>query len=302
LKFDLIIPTFNRSKSLKKTLTGIQELSLDSQHSYEVVIVDNNSTDNTKEMVQQFSGKSWIGIKYLLEEKKGKINAIHKAVDHAKGDVLVFTDDDVTFDQNWLKIIAENFRDKLIHCVTGKIIPVYEEEKPCWYSEKLSTVLGLVDYSGEKRKTDQITGANFAILKSVFEQVGGFTVYDGLINEDTFLTKKLLKGGFNIIYDPRMVVYHHFQKEKFTKEYFRRWYWLSGRSIAVIHKEKDLSLKRNIAGVPFWRIKEASQHFQKMLINFFNEKERFYYELQFRRLCGFIGQRWKDRTSKEGKG
>ena len=288
---DIVIPTYNRSESLKRTAQSLFTAHPSDKINFNLYIVDNNSTDRTKTVIEELNNEFKGNIHYLFEPQQGMDMAKNSALKAAKGDVLIFTDDDVTFGPGWLKSISENFKNPAVHCLTGKIIPVYNHEKPSWYSDKLSCVIGYVDYGEQRTTVDHATGANTALRRETFQKLGGFTARKDLINEDTFLSQKLLLSGYEIIYDPRMVICHHFQKEKFTKPYFRKWYWKSGRSISVLNFQKDRQYKQFI-GIPLWRFRQSIEHTAKMIIHMFNKPLCFYHELQLRRFFGFCYQRW----------
>ncbi len=292
LKIDIVIATYNRSGSLQKTLMSLIELQHPTDCIYEILVVDNGSKDNTKDMVQDMAQRFPNRIQYLSALQNGKTYALNKALSTSSGDVMAMTDDDVVVEPNWLSVIAENFHDETLQCLTGRIIPVYREEKPSWYSPKLSTVMGEVDISPQRVVTKLATGANMAVRRSVLEKIGGFGHYQGVVNEDTIISHKLRDCGVHVVYDPQMIVYHYFQKEKFTLQYFKRWYWLSGRTIAAMNEEIEKTQKNKLFGIPLWRIRQVVEHLKEMLGHLNVETERFFHELQIRRFGGFCYERW----------
>jgi len=294
MRISILIATYNRAQKLKKTLDSILSLPTISPHIFEVLVIDNNSKDNTKEVVDSFLIKKLINIVYIFEHQQGKVFALNKGIEEAQGDIFVFTDDDVTFDSNWLRTIIDNFESDEINCLTGKIVSLCEIAPPIWYSKKLATVIVGIDYSDKKTFIKWATGANMAFRKEVVKKVRGFDFLPELINEDVFFSKKLLENGYKIVYDPAMLVYHHFDSKRFTKKYFRKWYWLQGRAQAEIFRKDDLSTVRKIMNVPFYRYREFMEYVLGIIKNIFNEKERFCYELWTLRYCGFFIQRWKN--------
>src|SRR5437763_1555056 len=108
----ITICTYNRAHFLKDTLESLLLQQINVTFTYEVIVVDNNSVDNTKSVVESFFPKfnaSSPRLKYFFESTQGKSNAINKAVKAAKGDIIVFTDDDVTFDPQWLAATVKCF-------------------------------------------------------------------------------------------------------------------------------------------------------------------------------------------------
>jgi glycosyltransferase involved in cell wall biosynthesis len=296
MKLSILIATFDRSQSLKKTLESIAGSSPIGLHEFQVVVVDNNSRDNTKAVVEDFINKKVFDIRYILEEKQGKVFALNTGLRAAQGDVIVFTDDDVVVSREWLKIIAEDVSEKKFDCVTGRIVPVIPNVLPVWYSDKISTVVGNVDPGNNLDRTDYITGSNMAIRKYILEEAGGFKYRDGLINEDTILSRKISGLGYKMYYDPRMIVFHYFQQEKFKKPYFKKWYFLSGRAIALMNASDESGQKRNFFNIPLWRYREGSVHLLKIFLYLFDQKNSFFHQLNFLRFMGYCYQRWFGRV------
>lgn len=292
MQISIILATYNRCESLKNTLNSFLSLDDNEGVDWELLVIDNNSTDDTKSLVEKFSNISHGQIRYIREERNGKSYALNAGLKAALGDIFAFTDDDVTFEPFWLKNILKNFADPKTMCLTGKITPVYPKTLPSWYSEKCSSVMGNVDSSPTKTTVNYVTGANMAMRNEVFRKIGQFNISTQLINEDTFLSQQITNHGFSIVYDPEIEVYHYFQPEKMTKAYFKKWYWLSGLSISALNHEKDKS-EKCLFHVTRWRYRRALEHLGSMVTNLFNEKERFYHELQFRRFLAYCSYRWK---------
>ncbi len=293
MKIDILIATYNRAQSLRKTLTSLQEQNFPQNFQFEIIVIDNGPTPETKAVVDAFPQNSRYGrIKYVLENRRGKTHALNAGLNASDGEIVAFTDDDVSLHADWLNVIAKNFSDPNVDAITGRIIPQIELPKLSWYSDKLSTVLGNVDFSPERQPILWAAGSNMAVRRTSLDQVGKFNFCPGLINEDTLFSQKLAKHGVVIFYDPNMIVYHHFQPEKLSPAYFRRWYVLSGMAMAVINKEREVLIEKKFLNIPWWRYRWALQELLGYIRNLLTEKERFYHELQLRRFFGFCRQRW----------
>lgn len=291
-RIDIIISTFNRANSLKRTLLSLEEMKWPSGYEYSVIAADNNSTDETRELVEGLAKRLPYKLRYCQESKPGKAHAMTKGLNLSKADIAAFIDDDVTLDANWMDVVIKNFQDKRISGLTGKIIPVYTLPKPTWYSDQLSIVLGSVDLMPERKETRFATGANMAFRRTVLETVGFTGELNGLVNEDTLLSHKVNKQNFKIMYDPSLIVYHHFQEEKFNREYFRQYYWNSGRTIAFVSQQSDQQEKKKIFGIPLWRFRQAFEHQWRAWKNRNDEQLKFYHELQMNRFQGYLHQKW----------
>lgn len=295
-KYSLIIATHNRAESLQRTLLSLGELERALELLQEVIIVDNNSDDHTPEIVRDFQKRFVFDVIYIFEKRKGKSIALNEGIRRAKADIIAFTDDDVVFSKDWLLNADTHFQNPKMSCLTGRIIPVINAEKPSWYSERLSSVIGNVDIDKEKKQTEYLTGSNMFIKRDILNHINGFEIRESLINEDTFLSLKIRQFNYTITYDPDVIIYHHFQPERFNKIYFRRWYKLAGRTIAELNKQKDKGYPCRF-NIPLWRYRQTVEHALMMLWNLFNEPERFYHELQIRRFAGFCYQRWFSKQS-----
>ena len=99
MDISIIICTYNRSESLKRTLQSLKEMSVSDDIEWELLIVDNNSTDNTREAVNDFTKTSGLNCRYVFESKQGLSNARNRGVKEACGEIIAFTDDDVIVDK-----------------------------------------------------------------------------------------------------------------------------------------------------------------------------------------------------------
>ena len=116
-KCSIIIASYNEAENLKNCLNSIENITYPREN-YEIIVVDNNSTDNTEETVKRFPK-----VVYLKEERQGASSARNKGIEHAKGEILVFLDADTTVTENWLASITAPFGDTSTGAVGGAILP-----------------------------------------------------------------------------------------------------------------------------------------------------------------------------------
>ena len=206
--------------------------------SFEVLVVDNASTDNTRLIIED-SRTRHPGIYYIHEEEPGLHNGRHRGAQQAKGEVLVFVDDDIIAAPRWLKAIHETFIDPAVALAGGKILPKWEGDVPRWL--ELFTVrtefgwtigyLSLLDFGDMKKDipAGYIYGCNFSIRKSVLFECGGFHP-DAMPQEliryrgdgESALSRKIMEKGYRTVYEPDALVYHRVPKERLTADYFCR--------------------------------------------------------------------------------
>ena len=264
----VIIPTFNRRKLLLQSVKSVLNQSLDPSE-YEIIIVDNHSTDGTRNAVAKIMDDlDGNRIKYVFEANPGLVNSRHAGAREAASDILVFTDDDIIASQGWLRAIQNAFADPMVSLVGGKVIPQYETSAPDWleaFWEKnqwgvWNMYLSLIDLGKDliEIPANFVFGLNFAIRKKVLYDCGGF-------HPDSFpwsmiryrgdgeygLAMALMKNGLKAVYHPDARVEHIVSRERLTPEYVCRRSFLEGISASYTE------IRRN--GAPQTDLKQKLQ-------------------------------------------
>jgi glycosyltransferase involved in cell wall biosynthesis len=250
----IIICTYNRANSLAKVLDSIDMMEVPNDMSWELVIVDNNSKDNTREIVDEFKSKTRLSIKYVVETKQGLSAARNCGISAKSGEIVIFTDDDVVVDKFWLSEVVGAFRKLDAACIGGKILPLWQHPPPKWLTKELHCYIALLDYGDEVLRMGRpmLWGANFAVRADVFDKYGVFSnelgrrpgkLY-GL--EETVLIDQLIKAGERVFYCPRAVVHHCIPGSRMKKSYFRKWRFHEGEQMAL---RSDESGQRKVFGV-----------------------------------------------------
>jgi len=225
-----------------------------SKNQYEIIVVDNASTDDTKKIIKEFSNIK--NLKYIFEPILGLSQARNTGWKNAKGKYIAYLDDDAIASSKWLKKIVEVFESQTkLGCVCGKVEPIWESEKPKWLSDELLPQLTVLDWGNKPKilnKEQWFVGANMAFPKKLLEELGGFKTDLGrkgknlLSMEETFLREQIEKKGYRCFYHPEISVKHHIVKERLDKKWFiKRFYW-QGISSAVmqIYRESPSMYKR----------------------------------------------------------
>ena len=176
LKISVVICTYNRSESLKRTLTSVGEMTGMEPGVWELLIVDNNSNDDTRVVVEKFIGTLKVDCRYVFEAKPGLSNARNRGIREARGESIAFTDDDVLVDPDWLRNVLGEFENADVACIGGKILPIWEKPCPKCLQGHLLNFLSLQDLGEEKIKLAKplIWGANLAIRSAMFRKYGVF--------------------------------------------------------------------------------------------------------------------------------
>jgi len=236
IKVSVIIPTYNRCRSLKFTLESLADLDFP-RREFEVVVVDNNSKDNTLSVVRQFSKKN-SAVRYVKELRLSLTLARHTGAKIAKGEILSYIDDDVVVDKKWLSAVIDVFKqNKKVGIVSGPILPKFETKPPDWIKKyyPMSSWLSLLDEGKEEHETSYAFGPNFSIRKKVLNLVGGFPAdtigieaenRPGVVEKiyvgsgDVGLCNKVEKAGYRIIYAPKALVHHVIPPVRLTKKWW----------------------------------------------------------------------------------
>lgn len=235
MKISVIIPTYNRANVVRNTLDSIikQNYPLDL---FEILVVDNNSTDDTKAVVSSYIDKyPEHSIRYLFEPRQGLVFARHTGAKYALHEILAYCDDDGTYASYWLSEIAKVYSiDSSVCAVGGKIDIRWDEMPPDWVLP-YEGLLGKIDL-GDKVIIDEglfINGGNFSIKKSILYKLGGFNpdqVGEWLIGDgETGLCKKMHEAGCKIGWAPKAEMEHHqIVRKNATVEDIKRRYYNNG--------------------------------------------------------------------------
>jgi len=223
----IIIPTYNRSDFLSFTLESCINQTYSKDH-YEIIVADNNSTDNTKAVVEEWKAKSGVPIKYVLETRQGAHYARNTSAKLSQSEILYFTDDDMIADKNLLKNIVKIFDlDYNIAVVGGKVLPKWEFDPPEWLEKYFKNgALSLIEKSEKLIIASYDIGiysCHQAMLRNVLIECGGFNPdieKDKLIgNGETGLNIKILDAGYNFAYTDEAVSHHVIPKTRMTQKY-----------------------------------------------------------------------------------
>ncbi|MBD2775939.1 glycosyltransferase family 2 protein [Iningainema tapete] len=227
----VIIPTYNRLDVLLQALKSLQEQTLEN---FELLVIDNAAAHKIESAVTKFNQTAKVRVKYIPEPQLGLHNARHTGAKNAQGDVLVFTDDDATFDPGWLQAYAQAFTaHPQMVAAGGPVRPVWEASPPQWLLDymgdsKMFTILSLMEPYAEFRLDAQgfFFGVNMAIRCDVLFKVGGFNPESfgdiWLGDGESGLNRKLWDNNLLIGYIPDAIAYHHVPPSRMTVDYFCR--------------------------------------------------------------------------------
>ena len=257
----VIVCTFNRSGLLKTALESFAASQMPAGIAWEILVADNNSSDGTRKVVEDF-GRRYPGrFRYVFEPRPGKSNALNAAIALATADVLAFADDDVTVHPQWLCNLAAPLMSGTWVGSGGRVLPQWTSAAPEWLDPECWMVVGpLVQFdigleAGQLHETP--VGTNMAFRRSVFERYGGFRADLGpcpgseIRNEDSEFGRRLLRASEPLYYTPSAIVYHPVPEDRLTKDYFLAWWFGKGRS-EIRESGIPSEVRWRVGGIPLY--------------------------------------------------
>lgn len=254
MKATVAICTHNRGIDLKEAIDSCIRQDFDPGE-FEILVIDNRSTDNTKEIVLGYQESLEPRIHYVLEENLGLSYARNRAIREAKGDYILFIDDDAVASETLIQRMSEVFEmDESIGCVGGRIEPIWQGKIPHWLPAKYRTLYSILDYSDVLKEMDHGIpfGANVAFRSSIFQVLDPFRVDLGRIGsnllsgEESELIARI-RQKYKIFYSPYASVEHKIAKDRSTIRWFlRRMYWQGVTDALRSDKKSEFGWKSGI--------------------------------------------------------
>ncbi len=300
----VVISTYNRAPVLPKALDAVLAQRLD--FPFEVVLVDNNSTDGTAAIVQERADRA-PHLRYVFEPRQGLPFARNAGVRAARGAIVAFTDDDVHVGPAWIATIKRVFDEHPeLDVVGGRVVPVWPGELPSWVTRRQLGPFALGERGdarirvGAENAALCLVGANFAFRRDVFDRIGLFDpAYTK--SQDRELQLRLWRAGGVGMYVPEMAISVDVPAERLTKKYFRYWYTTYGlyhsRMGLLDSIDRDGRLTypagKQLFGVPRFLYRDLLLSLRGWLVSLarFDSVTAFYWENRSRYLYSYIRER-----------
>lgn len=235
-RITVAICTYNRAGFLRQTLEGMtrQDWPVDR---LELLVIDNNSTDQTAAVVREFATAPHVP-RHVLETKQGLDHARNRGIAEAIGEIIVLADDDILMEPDWVRQLTAPFiadAAKRIGCVGGEVVPVFPDGLPDWIREWHSPLAFRSD-AGPLPTRDSPMGANIAFPRWIFDRVGVFAT--GLDRKgaslfgggDGEMVRRIREAGFEVWFAPAAKVLHQMPASRTTFRYAARHAFDSARS------------------------------------------------------------------------
>ena len=292
----VVICTYNRSESLSATLRSLAEMAVPPGVAWEIIVVDNNSTDDTQGVVERFAAASGLKVRYVFEAQQGLSHARNRGIQEAKGDIIAFTDDDVSVGKEWVAEIQKAFTRLDCLALGGRIYPTWAHSRPDWLEEEGPYALqgpiikfDLGDQTCEAKRLP--FGANMAFKRVAFERYGLFRADLGRTNgglmggEETDFFHRLRQDGEKIFYVPGAYVRHPVVEERIQRSYYQSWHFDCGRTMVRLEGRPQRAVY--YFGVPRYLLREIATNVIQWLTTL-DTKRRFYHKVLVYHLAGKI--------------
>jgi glycosyltransferase involved in cell wall biosynthesis len=230
----VIICTYNREQHIERALQSLTEQDFD-KSAYEIIVVDNNSTDSTPEIIRRFKeAHPEHQIVLAKENRQGLSYARNKGIELARGKYISYIDDDGIARPDYvsqIKKYTEQFPEDV--AFGGKVLPKYETGKePDWMSGYIERIISIVDLGDEVKTLKKIypVGCNMIFKKALFDKIGKFNTALKLRSDDKYIFFKIRENGYRVLYLPEVVVWHFIDKFRTTFDYVKKVSRLNGEA------------------------------------------------------------------------
>ena len=265
------ICTFNRARRLDATLAGLAQLRIPAELAWEVIVVNNNSTDDTDAVLDRH--KERLPLRRVFEPRPGKSHAANRAVGEAHGDLILWTDDDVVVDEHWVAEYVRAARDHpTVSYFGGTVDPCFEAQAPAWIGANvrlLSEPYALAQHGREMflLGEEPVVGVNMATRTDVVKRFP-FNVELGpmggraLRGEDTELIGRLRAAGLSGLWVGSARIEHVIPAERLTLDYL--WHWYGGLGSYVAQHSGIVTDVPLLFGAPRW----AARKYVELLLKY----------------------------------
>jgi glycosyltransferase involved in cell wall biosynthesis len=319
----VVISTYNGEAVLPGALESV--LNQDAGDlTYEVIVVDNNSDDSTRAVVESFIARSAGRLRYVFEPRQGVSYGRNAGIAVASAPIIAFFDDDIRVARDWVRTLKQTLdAHPEVQFVAGKVLPEWQAPPPAWLTEVHWSPLAIVDYGPEPLYVSAerqlcVVSANLAVRRTLFDAVGLFAhelqrVKDSIGSmEDHELLLRCWRAGIRGLYVPTLVTSTVVRVSRMTKDYHRRWHWGHGVFCAMMQyieatdQNGDYVGERGSAdavklfGVPAYLYRQAANEGRKWMLMASRRQHALslMHENNFRFLASYIRTRYSQERAR----
>ncbi|MES2675345.1 MAG: glycosyltransferase [Pseudomonadota bacterium] len=228
----VVICTYNNADSLAITLQQLSAQVTQHKENFEIIVVDNNSPDHTKKVYLNFAQDQAITSSYFFEPRQGLSHARNTGVAKARGEYILFTDDDADIPPHWLDSYLQHIEKNSPDCLYSRINIIWAKDKPWWFLPEYTPCFVGVDYGDQSIIISDIHkefyGKNFCIKKSLVLELGGFDPALGrsgaklIAGEETLLYRRMVEQKKRLLYFPDAPVGHRLKDREYLAENIKK--------------------------------------------------------------------------------
>jgi glucosyl-dolichyl phosphate glucuronosyltransferase len=264
-RVSVVVATRDRCQYLRLCLQALERQTAGFE-TFEVIVVDNGSTDQTESVVREFCGADR-NVRYLRENRAGLSIARNLGVSESRAEIIAFTDDDAVPDPDWVALVAARYETlgSDVAVLGGEVRPIWEAPRPDWLTDELLRPLsaGLLWSPSARflRGEEWLVEVNIAYRKSRLLEFGGFAeqlgrVGESLLSGEGCINLLMRRAGLHIFYDPNIVVGHHIPASRLTRSWFRRrlfWQGVSMNRVSNYVEQMSAALNLTQPAQPYFR-------------------------------------------------
>ena len=267
VKLDVVVPTYKRSNLLRLTISSLLQAPVPEGMDVSILVVDNNSNDDTESVVRELQSTASKRIVYIKETMQGLSHARNAGIRNGTAELIGFLDDDEEIEKDWFNVIFREFSDPATELIGGTSHPNWKAPVPPWLPPRYHMVLAVHPPTTRfafKTASDKdgLWGGNAVFRRSVFERIGMYSTTMGrsstglLSSEDQELYNRVLGAELRGFHVPDLIMYHYIPADRVTRRYFRRWHYWHAVSCGVMDRETKEPVSYFL-GIPRYRIGKA---------------------------------------------
>jgi glucosyl-dolichyl phosphate glucuronosyltransferase len=318
----VVMSTYNGAAVLPAALDSIVNQAAHDL-SYEVIVVDNNSHDGTRAVIESYAVKH-PRIRYVFEPRQGVSYGRNAGIAQARAPILAFFDDDVFVSPEWLTTIKATMDEHPeADFIGGKVLPEWQAPRPDWLTDAHWSPLAIIDYGPEPLYVNSerqicVVSANLAVRRTLFDEVGLFSpdlqrVKNSIGSmEDHELLTRFWRAGRQGLYVPELIVRTRVPPARLTKKYHRRWHHGHGMFCAMMRFVDDTDQDGRyiggsspkdavtLFGAPAYLYRQIADEGRRWMISTLRRRSdlSFMYENNIRFLVSYINTRFRDEMAR----